>query len=1407
MSPCKFFLQGLCWNGDTCPFYHSQPLSAVLNGSSDADEREPEEPVQEPGWGDPPSVPYAVPNGLSDVDECEPEEPVQASGWDDPPSVPYADPNDSRDDVRESEEPVQASGWDDPPSVPYADPNDSRDDVRESEEPVQASGWDDPPSVPYADPNDSRDDVRESEEPVSASGWDDLPSENATEIAVTSSNDPPRVASLQATPQPEGSFPNTSLTSPRAVAFEPCTFRMTGRCLRGDSCVVDHGEHFPIHSPIPSHTSPLMGELKGDDGDWIQFSETAIARATDYTPPPPVSGYLPQGMCNMGFMHGSEPVYSSTTFQDMRPCKYFAFGTCRKANECPLVHDIRAQPAHNGRSDNGRSNGLCRFYRDGRCWKGSTCRFRHDSDDLPLSPRPNRADPEPVVEQSSGWLAQTDDWGLDPQLASQWVVSDSSESRQETSWGENGESNWAVKNPPKEDLYEPAPVVSDTEPTEEMGANWLADTDPWAVDPADTPKASRPQEGVVDESKLDWFQEVEESRTIHGKEESWDSSSTVPAPPVVVHTLNGAADDEPREPKSHNDGVDNIAFDRFREDDETKWGLPDPTPKLRSIDSLKHDSTSQNKSGWRQEIDESDWSMEQQLEESYQAQEDRTLDTNPAPRPSDNVHGGLQNSMLCVFFQQNRCSQGDNCRFSHILVPCSFFRQGTCKNGNSCRFHHEANAGDRNHERFSGPPVSSQIRDAGVGHSENTETGWLQTTDLNSEWQEWGTQQQGADDWLAPASDTSAHHGTRGWPDAARSSAKDVEAEDAWHERTIRPSDASVALPEPERELPPQSIYHCTVRFGPGAIPEDVLTPFDSRAVVLSDYPLGIDHNDLLNLAEPYGVVKDTTFRVTPGGMRARIEFEQYSQAAEARLNLNGTILDDSVMHAQLDSIGSVGGNIHEPGRQLKLVWDAPSISAWVFYPTVGVAKAESARLNGIMYGERKISAEYRKAQQAHSIPVLLQFLPLNVQKEELHKFCVKSSSVSLNTPNYRGSQRDNILAYLTRFGPVEFLEVLPTDPAHLEITGLMEFATAKAAVDAIQALKKTKHHDFLGKGGISAQPIVYSKYDCSRCPFNLVREDIERLSAPAKCTIRCYDQPPRVHIYGSDAEAVAKLRKSVQDSLFGSEVTIWDPYFDTPSSDEAIKHINIDTSFHLQRDERRQVLRVWGNQEQAERKITRLLKAVQGKRHFLPIDEGSIPALIRGGLQSLQDAFGASKILLDIRARLITVLGDTKTDVESRLKALPVACSSPGTGKCCLCLLDAVEPVALACSHIYCVDCLKFLLCPIPGIEFNTPACVGRIQGGSCLEPIAIRTIASHLSDPERKTLFKLSLLSFIRSEPNYRFCSSGCPVVYRLGIKGTIYTCPECNLDLCASCADPVHTGMTCDDYEGLRTSGFES
>ncbi|KAJ6581368.1 hypothetical protein B0H19DRAFT_1228756, partial [Mycena capillaripes] len=1103
----------------------------------------------------------------------------------------------------------------------------------------------------------------------------------------------------------------------------PCKFFRQGLCRNGESCPFFHDSLEPPSSANANGrhdhegtweapSEPMLASELNDQPFIMKEAEFHAASSPSTEPPtqldlaasvhaaaPPVEGSL----------HTAAVVSAEASV--FEPCLFHTTGRCVRGDSCSVSHDETAERIYSPipsasplladlRGSDGdwiqfseqaiaqasnydpSSAPICTFFAQGLCKMGTHCRFRHELVDTLESPTTAQA-LRPCRYFALGTCRQGNACPYVHDIRAQPAAARAS------AVTENA--------PPKGQLCR----------NYSAGRCWRGDkcrfrheSDGWPQSPELAP--------AISDQGTGWLQNTDNWGT---NTDNWGT------------------------------GTDKWDTDT---QDVSKWAAEDPVSEPQVNKSCKGRAESETASGWPQEIDDNEWTLEKKIENKWGAGKD-SEDSG-----QNWLHQTDQNSDWNVDQQDTArrlspspvkdpgAEQSWNSPWPPAVpdvkppptANCKYFGQGHCFNGESCHFRH----------------VREQDRDLDPVQQ-----------DVDGFQQEPPTQQDAA----------------------------------------------SVPIPE----LEPEPVCRSGLS---GAIPEEVVTSFDSLGLILSNYPAGIAHEDLVQLTEPYGAVKNTTFRLSPSGLQAHIEFEEHSQAAEARANLNGVTLDGLVMQAQLDSIGSVSGNIYEPefGRQIKLIWDAPSVSAWAFSfvpsdPNVRAAKDESARLNGIMYGARKITAEYRTPSQHHSIPVRLCGLPPHVKRDELHHFCVGSSSVSLDTPNYQGSQNDNILRYLMEFGPVNFFEVLPTDPSHLKITGFAEFRREEAAVNVIRALKETRH-DFLGKGRIAAQSVCYSKYDCSNCPFAVIRDDLDCLRDSSSESATIHYNQSCVHIYGRRASAVELIRKSVQDLLLGSEMTSWDPYFDTSSSEEAIKRINAETSFHVRQDRRRRVLIIWGNREKAAKQITRLLKQVQAKRHSVCVDESLMPALIRGGLQSLQEEFGPSKILLDVRGQTVTILGDFKTQVESHLNTL----ASPSwgdTGNCCLCLSDAVEPIELACAHIYCSECLKLLLRPVPGLDFTAPTCVAKV-GGLCLAPIPTRILLSHLSDADRRQLLELSLLSFIRAEPEFRFCPSGCAVIYRLGTGGTVFTCPDCSLALCASCAVPAHTGLTCAEYETLTSTEGE-
>ncbi|KAJ7066746.1 hypothetical protein C8F01DRAFT_1366195 [Mycena amicta] len=622
-------------------------------------------------------------------------------------------------------------------------------------------------------------------------------------------------------------------------------------------------------------------------------------------------------------------------------------------------------------------------------------------------------------------------------------------------------------------------------------------------------------------------------------------------------------------------------------------------------------------------------------------------------------------------------------------------------------------------------------------------------------------------------------------------------------EPTPPPPTEVILPPTPVAPLLPRSIFNCKAEISDGAVPLNIVTSFESAAIILSDYPAGMCHDDVLELVEPYGTVVNTTFQLRNGKVQARVEFADHSQAEDARYNLHGLSLDEQNLSVKLDCRDSVYGSAHQTPAQLRLTWSSPSVSAWVFYPKVALSKSESKRLDGTTFHGRKISAEYCVPRQKDRFPISVKGLPVSTKQDELQAFCGgdKVSSVTLSPPNYTTPQHNQVLAFLRPYGKIRSFDVLPAD---LKITAFVEFLDADAAARAKEALTGLKHH-FLGDEEISVHDIVHVRYPCASLPVQVFRPELDELlkSSSTSCTVQWVDSSRTLHIYGR-AQKVGSMVKSAQSFIFGSDLSLWDPYFNMDASDNKIQDINNSSSrsFHVQKDERRQVLRVWGDQRKAAKQMGRLLKTVEANRHRLPLNSIQLTGMMNDGLGNEANS---SKVMLDVPGKSLTVFGDERKVVD-RLAVLSMSSVVPNvdstTSPCCLCISrDGDGLIELACSHRYCLICFKeaFRLVQFPATEIR---CVGKHPDTEedCSAMIPASLLLSHLTDAE---FHRAAFLSFARSDPNMRFCPSGCDVAFRLGRPGMALSCPDCGINICASCALPNHSGLSCAECVDLDTA----
>jgi len=206
------------------------------------------------------------------------------------------------------------------------------------------------------------------------------------------------------------------LEAPQAT---PCKFYARGECEKGRSCRYSHEASSssssrgagreaafstPRLSPIgdrpPLQTPAVASNLqKPGPGDWscpscndMQFKRNATCRICGTARPleaHPLAALIIPAARNkdQGLKRPAEAASLADYGPAKAPCKYFAEGHCRNGDSCRFSHErAKANPLAALASANASSRAgaacsatPCKFFADGFCEKGLGCRFSHQS--------------------------------------------------------------------------------------------------------------------------------------------------------------------------------------------------------------------------------------------------------------------------------------------------------------------------------------------------------------------------------------------------------------------------------------------------------------------------------------------------------------------------------------------------------------------------------------------------------------------------------------------------------------------------------------------------------------------------------------------------------------------------------------------------------------------------------------------------------------------------------------------------------------------------------------------------------------------------------------------------------------------------------------------------------------------
>lgn len=634
----------------------------------------------------------------------------------------------------------------------------------------------------------------------------------------------------------------------------------------------------------------------------------------------------------------------------------------------------------------------------------------------------------------------------------------------------------------------------------------------------------------------------------------------------------------------------------------------------------------------------------------------------------------------------------------------------------------------------------------------------------------------------------------------------------------------------------------CTAHFNAGAAVELVLTPFESRRVLLSNLPLSVTEADVIFLVSSFADSASVLVHRTAEIPSATVEFATSADAASAARRLDNTPFESRKLAARLDLRARAveGGTGAVLNRKVRLTWYAPTRSAIAHYSIGSVAEEQSKAMDGSILDGCRIKTFFRlptrRPSYTTSFTVMIRNLSEDTSYEKLLDFSGALMISFEPQPDYYTSPVEKVRAQLERFGPVESLVVLPQSNGNHKVSAFAQFSSAEAAAAAAKGLQNVPH-DFLGKKPLLIQHNFSVKYSIRARQFTKVKADLDRFSeAVENGRIRYYvndiagkpADPVTVLLDSPDPKSMGRAKVGVEKILQGELLlvdgkTLWDEYFDSFVGQKFIQRICADADFFAKYDARMRTIRVFGNVEaraQARQMILDKLKEVHAWRHVLPLEKEHVRVLLGGGLDSLQQDIGQEKVILNVVSRTLTVQGDI--DVVRRVRrsianmhasTTASSVSSESQISCPVCFCDVSDPVKLECGHEYCRSCLQHYLRSAAGSAFSVLKCVAESHVDSRSDPVPCNVNISYgiirqlLTSAEETNLLEASFLSHIHEHPNdFRYCpSADCQVIYRPGPSGTVLECPACLVRICASCHTEFHEDMSCGDYQDHLTGGL--
>jgi hypothetical protein len=475
--------------------------------------------------------------------------------------------------------------------------------------------------------------------------------------------------------------------------------------------------------------------------------------------------------------------------------------------------------------------------------------------------------------------------------------------------------------------------------------------------------------------------------------------------------------------------------------------------------------------------------------------------------------------VLCRFFQQGRCRNGDSCTFEHPTTTtrtpqlCIFFQKGTCKYGTACRDAHDTGA--------SGAPKAKDPR------SIIPCTFFLRNA-CN----------MGA---LCPYS-----HGSAA-PVFANTLVPAAQGQSQQKSTQQEPRDGPDNDATNHQNLS-RTIAGAHVTFGQGAAVSEISLPSDYSTLTLTNLPICLGEEDTRDILERWTdrtAIESIVARADPQTSTKSAIVKVADQGRARKAVLNGA----SSLKAYGSTIAVRTTQVGESGlgtNRLKLStvacsWYEPSMKAELQYRT-----ATEARQTLLEHSEnpRELHGRQLTLNRGHFASVIeVRNLAVQTTEEDLCRYFnqVPPQKIVLGKISHSRSPmelRNHVKALLEEYGKLVEWSV-SNKPGSASTCAFGKFSNSDAPLRAVENLDGT-HIDPVSNDKLHIRHIVSVKLPVSQRILRAIRQQLPHLAETSQSTlsvfIKVYDNPTKAYtqikVSGGNKTSVSQVKGQLESLL-----------------------------------------------------------------------------------------------------------------------------------------------------------------------------------------------------------------------------------------------------------------------------------